>query len=56
MFLFNMLVADNTRKTEMRTGVLEPSDRKKTCEQLNVEKSFKKPGRTRVYSYDRTGT
>ncbi|NXW83824.1 DYH14 protein, partial [Alopecoenas beccarii] len=47
-------VHDNTRKTEMQTAVLEPSDHKKTCEQQNVEKSSKNPGRTRVYSYDRT--
>lgn len=50
-----MLVADNTRKTEMQTSVLEPSDHKKTREQQKLEKSYKKPVRTRVYSYDRTG-
>ncbi|NWX02094.1 DYH14 protein, partial [Caloenas nicobarica] len=49
-------VHDNTRKTEMRTAVLEPSYHKETREQHNVEKSSKKPGRTRVYSYDRTAT
>ncbi|XP_071663401.1 dynein axonemal heavy chain 14 [Patagioenas fasciata] len=47
-------VHDNTRKTEMQTSVLEPSDHKKTREQQKVEKSSKKPVRTRVYSYDRT--
>ncbi|KAK2515235.1 hypothetical protein Q9966_015474 [Columba livia] len=47
-------VHDNTRKTEMQTSVLEPSDHKKTREQQKLEKSYKKPVRTRVYSYDRT--
>jgi len=49
-------VADNIRKTETQTAVLEPSCHKKICEQPNVERSSKKPLRTKVHSYDRTGT
>ncbi|NXN68212.1 DYH14 protein, partial [Himantopus himantopus] len=45
---------DNIRKTEMPTAVLEPSCHKKACEQPKVERSSKKPLRTKVYSYDRT--
>ncbi|KFZ59426.1 hypothetical protein N338_04204, partial [Podiceps cristatus] len=47
-------VQHNKRKTEMQTAVLEPSCHKKTCEQSKVERSPKKPLRTKVYSYDRT--
>ncbi|KGL87409.1 hypothetical protein N301_06413, partial [Charadrius vociferus] len=47
-------VYDNIRKTEMQTTVLEPSCHKKTCEQPEVERSFKQPLRTKVHSYDRT--
>ncbi|NXL47556.1 DYH14 protein, partial [Podilymbus podiceps] len=42
------------RKTEMQTAVLEPRCHKKTCEQPKVERSPKKPLRTKAYSYDRT--
>ncbi|KFR12934.1 hypothetical protein N306_05757, partial [Opisthocomus hoazin] len=48
------LVYDNIRKTETQTAVLEPSCHKKICEQPNVERSSKKPLRTKVHSYDRT--
>ncbi|XP_030355169.1 dynein heavy chain 14, axonemal isoform X2 [Strigops habroptila] len=47
-------IADNVRKTEMQTAVLEPSCHKKTREQPEVERPSKKPFRTKVYSYDRT--
>lgn len=56
IFLFNVLVADNIRKAEMQIAVLEPSCHKKTCEQPKVERSSKKPLRTKILSYDRTGT
>ncbi|NWX23718.1 DYH14 protein, partial [Aegotheles bennettii] len=42
------------RRTEMQTAGLEPNYNKKTCEQPNVERSCKKPLRTKVRSYDRT--
>ncbi|KAF1663874.1 Dynein heavy chain 14, axonemal, partial [Aptenodytes patagonicus] len=45
---------DNIGRTEMQTAVLEPSCRKKTCEQPKGERSSKKPLREKVYSYDRT--
>ncbi|KAM6407369.1 uncharacterized protein J5M81_003584 [Pluvialis apricaria] len=48
-------VYDNIRKTEMQTAALEPSCHKKTCQQPKVERSSKKPLRTKVHSYDRTG-
>ncbi|NXF47071.1 DYH14 protein, partial [Oceanites oceanicus] len=47
-------VYDSIRKTEMQTAVLEPSCHKKTCEQSKVERSSKKPLRTKVHSYDKT--
>ncbi|XP_032845141.1 dynein axonemal heavy chain 14 isoform X2 [Tyto alba] len=47
-------VHDNIRKTEMQTDVLEPSCHRKTCEQLKVERSSKKPLRPKVHFYDRT--
>ncbi|KFQ83469.1 hypothetical protein N337_02511, partial [Phoenicopterus ruber ruber] len=47
-------VYDNIRKTEMQTAVLEPSCHKKACERPKVERSSKKPLRTKVHSYDRT--
>lgn len=56
IFLFNMSVPENMRDTEMQTADLEQSCHKKTCEQPKVERSFEKPLRTKVYSYDRTGT
>ncbi|NXV51019.1 DYH14 protein, partial [Uria aalge] len=47
-------VYDNIRKTEMQTAVLEPSCRKKACEQSKVERSSKKTLRSKVHTYDRT--
>ncbi|NXW09792.1 DYH14 protein, partial [Fregetta grallaria] len=47
-------VYDSIRKTEMQTAVSEPSCHKKTCEQPKVERSSKKPLRTKVHSYDKT--
>ncbi|NXT22632.1 DYH14 protein, partial [Syrrhaptes paradoxus] len=47
-------LADDIRRTEMQTAVLEPSCHKKTCEQPKVERASEKLGRSRVHSYDRT--
>ncbi|KFP47803.1 hypothetical protein N323_09069, partial [Cathartes aura] len=47
-------VHDNIRKTEMQRAVLERSCHKKTCEQPEVERSSKKPLRTKFHFYDRT--
>ncbi|NXD78786.1 DYH14 protein, partial [Halcyon senegalensis] len=42
------------KTTEMQTAVLQPSCHKKTCDQTEVERSSKKPLRSKVHSYDQT--
>ncbi|NXW21067.1 DYH14 protein, partial [Circaetus pectoralis] len=46
--------ASACKGAEMQIAVLEPSCHKKTCEQPKVERSSKKPLRTKILSYDST--
>lgn len=55
IFLFNVLVVDSSRRTEMQMHVFEPSCHKNICEQPKAEGSPKKPMKAKVYSYDKMG-